>query len=155
MPRLRVKGFTLLELLVVLVIGAMLVTMVTMSVASHPSRDLRFEAERLAALLALAREEAQIRGTAIRFNADQQGYRFTALLDREWQPIPNEPNLRARPWEQPTEVLILRKDGNLLVEFGRDTVDAPFRIQLVRMAGAGAAKATIVANGLGDFRIED
>jgi general secretion pathway protein H len=127
----------------------MLASMVAMSVASNPGRDLRFEAERLSALLSLAREEAQVRGSAIRFEADKRGFRFLALLDREWQPIPNEPDLRERPWQEETTVKLSLPSK--FVEFGRDTVDRPFVIELYR----GSAKAVIQANGLGDFRVGD
>ncbi len=145
------SGFTLIELLVVLVIGAMLTSMVAMSVASNPGRDLRFEAERLGALLSLAREEAQVRGGAIRFEANEKSYRFTALLDREWQPIPNEPDLRERPWQELTQVRIERAAGaNTVVEFGRDAVDAPFKIRLLR----NEAQVVISANGLGNFQVD-
>lgn len=143
-------GLTLLELLVVMVIGAMMVSMVAMSVASNPGRDLRFEAERLAALLALAREEAQIRGAAIRFESDPAGYRFLALLDRQWQPIPNELDLRERKWASETSVRIVRADANGVIEFGRDTVDSPFKLELTR----GEAQIVIAANGLGNFVVE-
>lgn len=147
----RRSGFTLIELLVVLVIGAMLTSMVAMSVASNPGRDLRFEAERLGALLSLAREEAQVRGGAIRFEANDKGYRFVALLDREWQPIPNEPDLRERVWQEPTEVKIERVvEGKPVVEFGRDSVDAPFKIRLTR----NQAQVVVSANGLGNFQVD-
>jgi general secretion pathway protein H len=147
----RTFGFTLIELLVVLVIGAMLTSMVAMSVAGNPGRDLRFEAERLAALLSLAREEAQVRGGAIRFEASQKGYRFVALLDREWQPIPNEPDLRERVWQEPTDVKIERIVGaGQVVEFGRDSVDAPFKIRLTR----DQAQVIVSANGLGIFQVD-
>jgi general secretion pathway protein H len=147
----RRSGFTLIELLVVLVIGAMLTSMVAMSVASNPGRDLRFEAERLGALLSLAREEAQVRGGAIRFEANDKGYRFVALLDREWQPIPNEPDLRERAWQEPTEVKIERVvEGKPVVEFGRDSVDAPFKIRLTR----NQAQVVVSANGLGNFQVD-
>jgi general secretion pathway protein H len=147
----RGAGFTLIELLVVLVIGAMLTSMVAMSVASNPGRDLRFEAERLGALLSLAREEAQVRGGAIRFEATEKGYRFVALLDREWQPIPNEPDLRDRFWQEPTEVKIERVvGGGPVVEFGRDSVDAPFKIRLTR----DQAQVIVSANGLGTFQVD-
>ncbi len=147
----RRSGFTLIELLVVLVIGAMLTSMVAMSVASNPGRDLRFEAERLGALLSLAREEAQVRGGAIRFEANDKGYRFVALLDREWQPIPNEPDLRERVWQEPTEVKIERiVEGKPVVEFGRDSVDAPFKIRLTRKE----AQVVVSANGLGNFQVD-
>ncbi len=148
--RFKVRGFTLLELLVVLVIAAVMTAMISMAVASSPGRDLRFEAERLSQLLALAREEAQVRGKAIRFEASVESYRFLSLLDREWQPIPNEPDLRERRWEQPTQLVLARRDNRAYIEFGRDSVDSPFTIKLTR----DGANVSINANGLGSFVVE-
>jgi general secretion pathway protein H len=148
--KLNSRGFTLLELLVVLVIAAIITAMISMAVASSPGRDLRFEAERLSQLLALAREEAQVRGKAIRFESTVEAYRFLSLLDREWQPIPNEPDLRERRWEQPTRVTLQRRDDRSYIEFGRDSVDSPFKLNLSR----DGAQVVIQANGLGGFVVE-
>ena len=146
----RSVGFTLIEIMVVLVIGSILAAVVAFSAVPSPGRALRFEADRLTQLLALAREEAQVRGRSIRFEANTESYRFLALLDRQWQPIPNEPDLRERAWEQPTVLKLERRDGREFVEFGRDSVDAPFVMRLER----DGAKVAIAANGLGSFVVE-
>src|SRR5690606_27810796 len=72
--RRRAGGFTLIELLVALVIAAVIVSVVAVSGAPSPERALQTDADRLAQLLALAREEAQIRGAPIRFESDGQTY---------------------------------------------------------------------------------
>lgn len=146
----RSLGFTLIEIMVVLVIGSILAAVVAFSAVPSPGRALRFEADRLTQLLALAREEAQVRGRSIRFEATTDSYRFLALLDRQWQPIPNEPDLRERAWDQPTTLKLERRDGREFVEFGRDSVDAPFVMRLER----DGAKVAIAANGLGSFVVE-
>ena len=63
--RPRESGFTLLELLVAMVIAGVLIGIVSLSIGGF-DRSLRFEAERLAQLLVLAREEAQVRAAPIR-----------------------------------------------------------------------------------------
>ena len=63
--RRRAGGFTLIELLVALVIAAVIVSVVAVSSAPSPERALQTDADRLAQLLALAREEAQIRGVLL------------------------------------------------------------------------------------------
>ncbi len=133
-----------------MVIASLLVALVSFSAAPSPARALRFEAERLGQLLSLAREEAQVRGKLIRFEADDQRFRFLALLDRQWQPIPNEPDLRERAWDKPTAMKLKRQDGREYLEFGRDAVDAPFEMKLER----DGASVNILANGLGAFVIE-
>jgi general secretion pathway protein H len=144
-------GFTLIELLVAIAVAAVIVAMITVSGTPNPERALRFDAERLALLLSLAREEAQLRGAPIRFEGDAQGFRFVIFRDREWRPITDDGDLRARSWEVATEVRVERADGMRALVFGRDLVEPPYRVRLQR----GPASATIAANGLGGFEVQD
>lgn len=147
--RPREAGFTLLELLVAMVIAGVLIGIVSLSIGGF-DRSLRFEAERLAQLLLLAREEAQVRGAPIRFEADDDRYGFFIWRERRWQPLLDDRDLRERTWEQPTRLRVERADGRREIEFGRDQVDAPFVLRLMR----GDANAVIVANGLGAFEVQ-
>jgi general secretion pathway protein H len=147
----RQCGFTLIELLVALLVAAVIIGMVTVSGAPSADRVLRFDAERLAQLLSLAREEAQVRGAPIRFESDTTGFRFTIYRDRQWRPITDDGDLRARPWGTETRLLVERPDGRRTLEFGRDLVEAPYRVRLQRPG----ATVTIVANGLGSFEVLD
>jgi general secretion pathway protein H len=148
MPR-RPAGFTLIELMVVLVIIGVMLGAVGLSIRSA-DRSLQFEAERLAQLLSLAREEAQVRGAPIRLDADEQGFRFMIRRDRQWQPILDDRDLRERAWEGPTTLRIERPDGQEGIEFGREQVDAPFVLRLTR----DKTSAAIAANGLGSFVLQ-
>jgi len=147
----RTAGFTLIELMVVLVVIGVVAGMVTMSAAPSPQRELRADADRLAQLLSLAREEAQVRGAPIRFEADGSGFRFVVFRDRQWRPITDDGDLRARPWASETRVAVDRPDGRRVLEFGRDLVEAPYRVVLQRPEAA----VSIVANGLGAFEVVD
>jgi general secretion pathway protein H len=146
----RERGFTLIELLIVLVIIGVALAFVAVSGVSNPQRALRFEAEKLAQLLTLAREEAQVRGAAIRFDANAQGYGFLEVKERQWQDISDDDDLRRRNWEQPTKWRLTRQDSKPVVEFGRDAVDSPFVVELIRDSGT----VTIKANGLGSFLVD-
>ena len=145
------RGFTLIELLVVLIVAAVITGMVTMSGSPSPDRVLRQDAERLALLLSLAREEAQVRGAPIRFESDSSGYRFVIFRDRQWRTVADDGDLRPRPWSTETRLLIERADGTASLEFGRDMVEAPYRVRMQRPG----ASVTIVANGLGSFDVVD
>lgn len=144
----RVRGFTLLELLVAIVVAGVMVGIVALSIGGS-DRSLRFEAERLAQLLALAREEAQLRGAPIRFEADDESYRFFVWRERRWRPLTDDRDLRERRWEQPTELGVERRDAQRGIEFGLDQVDAPFVLRLRR----NGEEVAIAANGLGLFEV--
>lgn len=95
-PRpLLARGFTLLELLVVLVILGIAAGAVSLSVAPRESRLVEHEAQRLAALFQLAQSEARTRGRPIAWVADAGGYRFL-IGDRV--PDALDDPLRPRAW---------------------------------------------------------
>jgi general secretion pathway protein H len=142
-------GFTLIEMLVALVIAGVLIGMAAFSLGGF-DRGFRFEAERLAQLLVLARDEALIRGAPIRLEADEERFRFLVLRDRRWQPILDERQLRERLWEEPTRMLVERADGRPSVEFGRDPVDLPFALHIER----NGQRLSIIWSGLGTVDVK-
>jgi general secretion pathway protein H len=145
----RSRGFTLIELLVSLLVAAVIIGMVAISGAPSPDRALRVEADRLAQLLSLAREEAQVRGAPIRFESDATGYRFVIFREREWRPLADDRDLRPRAWDAETRIVLSRADGRNVLVFGRDLVEPPYELQLQRPG----TSVTIVANGLGSFEV--
>jgi general secretion pathway protein H len=147
--RIAHGGFTLIEMLVALVIAGVLIGMAAFSMGGF-ERGFRFEADRLAQLMVLARDEALIRGAPVRFEADEERFRFLVLRDRRWQPILDDRELRERLWEQPTRVVVERADGRPSVEFGRDPVDLPFALHIER----GGERLSIISSGLGTFEVK-
>lgn len=87
------RGFTLMELLVVLVLVGIVASLATLAVGDGAERQVRSEAERLANVLRLARDETMITGEAERaLGLRQDGYSFLelVLLDdatREWRAV--------------------------------------------------------------------
>ncbi len=142
------RGFTLIELLVAISIAAVLIGAVGFSISSA-DRGLETDTQRLALMLSLAREEAQLRGTPIRFESDDVGYRFTVFKEGRWEPLLDDRDLRDREWGDITELELKRLDGRETIEFGRDMVDSPFELFLTR----GDQQLTIYANGLGAFEL--
>ncbi len=79
----RNAGFTLVELLVVMLIVAMISGVVVLNMP--PPRDSqKNEAEIFAARLNLATELAIMTGSMIGLEVDQTGYRFFRFVDGEW-----------------------------------------------------------------------
>ncbi|HET8711758.1 MAG TPA: type II secretion system minor pseudopilin GspH [Spongiibacteraceae bacterium] len=81
------KGFTLLEILVVLVIVAAMAALLVFSYNDSPQRRLQREAADLVALLNAATEEAVMRGIELGVVIDDEGYRFVAFdpTTKQWQ----------------------------------------------------------------------
>lgn len=143
------RGFTLLELLVAISIAAVMMVAVGLSIRGA-DRSLQTDAERVALLLGLAREEAQVRGATIRFEADASAYRFVIRRGERWLPIIDDRDLRPREWTRETRLALRREDGLKTIEFGRDLVDSPFELVL----GRDGQTQTVYANGLGVFEVQ-
>lgn len=70
------RGFTLIELMVVLVIVGIATAALGLSIRSDPLRVLRDDAQRLAERFAVAQSEVRGDGRSIAWQADADGYRF-------------------------------------------------------------------------------
>ena len=97
----RDAGFTLLEMLVVLVLFGVLISIVTISVAPDPRQDLSREAQRIGQLMSIAADESRIRQQPIVWEADLSGYRFVSEGGGERKLIVGDDLLRERNWSRP------------------------------------------------------
>lgn len=90
------RGFTLLEVLVVVFIIGITLTLATLTVGNRAQEALEQEALRLSARLDLAGDEAvmQAREYALEFTDD--GYRFLVFENNEWRALKQDETLRAR-----------------------------------------------------------
>lgn len=86
-PRLS-RGFTLLELLVVVAIVALVSAGVGFAMRDSSQVQLDRDAQRLAALLESARARSQVSGVPVRWRANAGGFHFEGLasseLPRQW-----------------------------------------------------------------------
>lgn len=153
--RQPMRGFTLLELLVVLVVVGIMLGVVSVNALQSNHQKLQTDAQRLALLFQLARDEAIVRNRPTAFEASENGYHFLVRNGNRWDVISDLDLLRERSFTfQPTSLLLSngsRSDGNALrILFGREPVDRPFVLELV----AGEEHASIRSDGIGHFVAE-
>jgi general secretion pathway protein H len=92
------RGFSLIEILVVLVILAVLAGAVSLALAgAGGERALTREAERTQALIAYACERAELVSGNIGVSFSRSGYRFSHIEQEVWVPY-RDGELRARRW---------------------------------------------------------
>lgn len=96
-------GFTLIELMVVLVIIGIASAAISLSIKPDPLHLLRKDAARVAQLLQVAQAEARADGRPITWRADAKGFRFSRRNDsgQGVDHFSNDPQLKPRPWETP------------------------------------------------------
>lgn len=93
---LKVKGFTLVELLVVIVLIGLMTSFVMLSTGSAGlEREMAEEAKRLHGLVKLAQEESIIQAKEIAMEMDKNEYSFLQQGDKKWVPL-NEKVFRQR-----------------------------------------------------------
>lgn len=81
-------GFTLIEILVVMVIIGVLASLVVVNLTGRRvSDELETESDRLAQLFKLASEEAELQGQQIGWRYGKNGYEFLIANGPQWTPI--------------------------------------------------------------------
>ena len=110
-------GFSLLELLVVVVVVAILFTYTTLAIRSDTPEDLlKEEAFRLERLIQLALEEAILRGEEYAIEVHQNGYRFLRFTANQWQPLANDKILRARDLPLDMELEMQLEETEIVIQ---------------------------------------
>ncbi|WP_424193189.1 GspH/FimT family pseudopilin [Ampullimonas aquatilis] len=170
LQRYRSRGFTLIELMIVVVIMGIILGVVGVRAFPGGEQQLRTEAERLAQLFSAARDEARLRGAPIAWQADRISYRFMALAQyndlSSWTQINGDDILKPRNWMgglpltgtfiqpgRPAQQYANPNPETLMIVFGREPIDAPFVLSLTREDLPGK-RVQIEADGLGHFVVK-
>ncbi|MFZ6672444.1 GspH/FimT family pseudopilin [Undibacterium sp. Xuan67W] len=148
-------GFTLLELLVVLVIAGIMLGAVSFNAMQSSHQRLQTDAQRIAVLLQLAREEAIVRNRPIAFEADQNQYHFLVRNELIWEVLRDVDMLREREFVMSPVRLTISPatnidNANLRIIFGREPIDKPFVLSM----SSGEDQVLIRADGIGHFVVE-
>jgi general secretion pathway protein H len=151
----RASGFTLVEIMVVMVIIGVTLGLASLNAIPSPHQDLQKEAQRLSLLLQLARDEAIVRNRLVTFEATPERYHFLVRNETRWDVITNDDLLREREFKNAPVALVLEPgsagtQNPLRLTFGREPVDKPFVLTLA----SGSNTVAIHADGVGHFTVE-
>jgi general secretion pathway protein H len=125
------RGFSLLELMLVMVVIGILVAIFTLSVGSFSDDQTSEDVRRLEALMLLASEEASMQGRDIGLRFYQHGYEFSARSEAEdeegnkfwvWLPLDEDRLLRPRDLGEEISVELLIENRDVDLEFDRDSL---------------------------------
>lgn len=149
------RGFTLLELLVVMVIVGITLGAVSFNAMPSERQVLQNDAQRVALLLQLARDEAIVRNRPIAFEAGADHYRFLLFEENNWQVLKQDELLREREFKRSPVLFSIsppspEQTTPLHIIFGREPVGIPFVLTLA----VGDAQVAIRADGIGHFVVE-
>jgi general secretion pathway protein H len=151
-------GFTLLELLIVLVLMALLTSLVAINATPDPRQQLAEQAQRVGLLLAMATDETRIRQQPLSWEADLHGYRFVSEAGGERTLLTGDDLLHERDWQRPLTRLAITRDGRTLalvsqdapalrVPIAREWVQPRWRIELAD--GTANVAVDFDENGIG------
>ena len=141
------RGFTLIEILVVIVILAVVAGAVTFAIGGvGGERQLAHQAEQTQALFGYACEQAELTGHSIGIGVSVQGYQFSQLDHENWLPVVGG-DLRKRKWLDTTRA-VLSRDGRPL----EVNADYPEKPQLVCFS-SGEMTPFRLELGLSDLRV--
>ena len=134
------SGFTLIELMVVLLVLALSSSLVVMSTRDSSQQTLEREADRLINVLEAARAQARSSSTALLWQSDARGYSISAVTDPQTQQ-------QFQTWylpgtrSEPTSWLI-----------SAEPVQSATRLTLL-MEGAPNARLSVATDGAASFKV--
>jgi general secretion pathway protein H len=151
------RGFTLVELLVVIVIVGITLSLVIVNFSRDDRQVLADEAQRLAMLLEHAHDEAIASSRAFAWIADGESYRFAvAADDGTWANVGNDNLLRSREWASGVHfggIRLMRgggqREASSRIAFSPSGFNSPFDLTLT----AGETRAVIAGSAVGRITI--
>jgi general secretion pathway protein H len=119
------RGFTLIEVLMVLVIIGVIISLAGLAFRDNRADELQREAQRLQAVLMLATEEAIVKSRELGVRFDATGYRFFILDDNQaWLPLEHDREFAPRQLPRPQELTLLT-DARAIQPSSSDAKETP------------------------------
>jgi general secretion pathway protein H len=145
------RGFTLLELLVVLSIVALATAGATLALRDEQATQLEREALRLSAMLESARAQSRTTGIPVIWRTSQDGFEFVGVRPRkEDAPRPSGELWGPRGWLDPdTRAQIVTPAGAQTLVLGPEPLIAAQRLVLMQ----GQRRLTLATDGLAPFSV--
>jgi len=153
--RPRLRGYTLIEVLAVLVIVGIVIALARVQYARSPAQTLEDEARRLALVLELARDEAMTRGCTLAWTARSDGHQLQCRRGRATAAA-DDGLYAKRPWSGTVALervaiagVAVSRDASLL--FTPSGINAPFELVLamdgnrVHVAGDFLGRVSVAA----------
>jgi len=122
-------GFSLLELMIVIVIIGILVSVFTLSIGSFDDNEAGEHTRRLEALLELGLEEATMQGMEVGLRFYQHGYEFSARKQEQdnegrwywrWLPLEDDQLLKPREFGEEYAIELLIEGKEVDLDYDRD-----------------------------------
>jgi general secretion pathway protein H len=149
------RGFTLIEMLVVLLIMGMMIGLVSAVAQPDDKAILHVEVERLVQLMNIAGTESRLTGKPVAWTANATGYRFWQYSeDSVWSEIVNDELLRARTLPNGMTISNMRVENmrspeNMRVEFNSYGSELSFSVEI----SLGNAHFTVANSPVGDVLV--
>jgi len=150
-------GFTLIELMVVLLLVALGSSLVVLSLRDTPQHALDKEADRLISVLESARAQARSRSTPLLWQADEQGYAISPAIQLADPAAAQANNGGAHsPAFEPVQRLAWMTAGTRAepaqLWISAEPVQAPLRLQLT-LPGTSGGRVRLGSNGAEAVRV--
>lgn len=149
-----VRGFTLVELLVVIVILSLITGLIILNLARDERRELEREARHLVGALAYASDRARYRHELLGIAAlpDGGGWQFLLFPEQtsSWHVIDNDPLLQTKTFPQPLRFRLIGYAGkdireNAVIPIPPSGRHEPYSLELRN----GAWRVNLIADPLG------
>lgn len=144
---IRSRGFTLLELLVVVSIVALATAGVSLSLRGSGAHELENEALRLSALLESGRAQSRSSGVPVRWRLTADGFEFEGISTKAEA---RDSLARPRPWlNTETRARVTQPPGADVLTLGPEPLIAAQRLELLQ----GERRLIIGTDGLAPFAV--